>query len=83
MSLYLLRRVLYTLPILLGVSLVCFSFIYLAPGDPISAVLPEQASAETVRRYRHDGTSRRRPFRQRVRPSCSRPFSSSPTWRWM
>lgn len=48
MPLYLLRRVLYTLPILVGVSLVCFSFIHLAPGDPISAVLPEQASAETV-----------------------------------
>ena len=45
---YLLRRLAYTLPILVGVSLVCFSFIHLAPGDPISAVLPENASAAVV-----------------------------------
>ncbi|MEA2769783.1 MAG: peptide/nickel transport system permease protein, partial [Acetobacteraceae bacterium] len=41
-------RLLYTIPIIIGVSLVCFSFIHLAPGDPINAVLPEQASAEVV-----------------------------------
>ncbi|WP_428487795.1 ABC transporter permease [Rhodopila sp.] len=45
---YILRRLAYTLPILLGVSLVCFSFIHLAPGDPISAVLPENASAAVM-----------------------------------
>jgi peptide/nickel transport system permease protein len=48
MHLYILRRLLYTIPIIIGVSLVCFSFIHLAPGDPISAVLPENASAEVV-----------------------------------
>ena len=45
---YILRRLLYTAPIIVGVSLVCFSFIHLAPGDPISAVLPENASATVV-----------------------------------
>jgi peptide/nickel transport system permease protein len=45
---YVLRRLLYTAPIIVGVSLVCFSFIHLAPGDPISAVLPENASAALV-----------------------------------
>lgn len=45
---YVLRRLLYTVPIIIGVSLVCFSFIHLAPGDPISAVLPENASAAVV-----------------------------------
>jgi peptide/nickel transport system permease protein len=35
-------------PIILGVTIVCFSFIHLAPGDPISAVLPENASAEVL-----------------------------------
>src|SRR5690606_41856638 len=45
---YLLRRALYTLPIALGVSLVCFSLVHLAPGDPISAVLPENATPELV-----------------------------------
>jgi peptide/nickel transport system permease protein len=48
MHLYVLRRLLYTIPIIIGVSLVCFSFIHLAPGDPISAVLPENASADVV-----------------------------------
>ena len=49
MHLYILRRLIYTVPIILGVTLVCFSFIHLAPGDPISAVLPENASADVVR----------------------------------
>ena len=48
MYLYVLRRLLYTLPILVGVTLICFSFIHLAPGDPINAVLPENASADVV-----------------------------------
>ena len=48
MHVYVLRRLLYTVPIIIGVTLVCFSFIHLAPGDPISAVLPENATAEIV-----------------------------------
>jgi peptide/nickel transport system permease protein len=48
MSRYILRRLIYTIPIIIGVTLVCFSFIHLAPGDPINAVLPENASAELV-----------------------------------
>jgi peptide/nickel transport system permease protein len=48
MHLYILRRLLYTLPIIVGVTIVCFSFIHLAPGDPISAVLPENASPQVV-----------------------------------
>ena len=38
---YILRRVLYTRPIALGVSLVVFTLIHLAPGDPLSAVVGE------------------------------------------
>lgn len=48
MLLYLLRRILYTLPIAIGVSIVCFALIHLAPGDPLSAVIPEGASREVV-----------------------------------
>lgn len=43
---YLLRRLAYTLPILLGVSLVCFALVHIAPGDPLVSVLPADASAE-------------------------------------
>lgn len=43
---YLLRRVVYTLPILVGVALLCFALVHLAPGDPLVSVLPPDASAE-------------------------------------
>lgn len=45
---YALRRIAYTLPILVGVSIVCFSFVHLAPGDPMTAVMPEFASPELI-----------------------------------
>jgi peptide/nickel transport system permease protein len=44
----LLRRVLYALPIALGVTLVSFALVYLAPGDPINAIAPADAPADVV-----------------------------------
>lgn len=41
---YLLKRLVYTLPIVLGVSLVCFALVHIAPGDPLFSVLPPDAS---------------------------------------
>ena len=49
---YLLRRVLYTLPIMAGVALVCFALVHLAPGDPLVAILPPDASAELQQQLR-------------------------------
>ena len=49
---FLLRRLLYTLPIMLGVALVCFSLVHLAPGDPLVSVLPPDASAELQQQMR-------------------------------
>ncbi|MFN0161829.1 MAG: ABC transporter permease [Burkholderiales bacterium] len=46
MFIYLIKRVLYTLPILLGVAVVCFALVHLAPGDPLVSVLPPDASLE-------------------------------------
>lgn len=46
---YLLRRALYALPILLGVALLCFSLVHIAPGDPLVSVLPPDASEEMRR----------------------------------
>ncbi|MFT6590111.1 MAG: peptide/nickel transport system permease protein [Rhodoferax sp.] len=43
---YLLRRILYALPIMLGVALVCFALVHLAPGDPLVSILPPDASVE-------------------------------------
>ena len=45
---YIIRRVLYAIPIAFGVGVVCFSLVYLAPGDPLQTVLPSDASAETI-----------------------------------
>jgi len=43
---FLIRRVLYTLPIMLGVALVCFALVHLAPGDPLVSILPPDASQQ-------------------------------------
>jgi peptide/nickel transport system permease protein len=43
---FLLRRLIYTLPIMVGVALVCFSLVHLAPGDPLMAILPPDASQD-------------------------------------
>ena len=43
---YLARRAVYTVPILIGVSLVCFALVHIAPGDPLVSVLPPDASAD-------------------------------------
>ena len=52
MLLYLARRVLYTLPIMVGVALVCFALVHLAPGDPLVSVLPPDASVELQQQLR-------------------------------
>ena len=43
---YLLRRVLYAIPIMIGVAFVCFVLVHMAPGDPLVSILPPDASAE-------------------------------------
>ena len=48
MLLYLVRRVLYVIPIAFGVSVLCFALVHLAPGDPLSAVVAPDAPKETV-----------------------------------
>ncbi|WP_213767479.1 ABC transporter permease [Caballeronia sp. dw_19] len=48
MWIYAAKRVLYTIPIALGVSLVCFGLVYLAPGDPASSLIPPDASAADI-----------------------------------
>jgi peptide/nickel transport system permease protein len=45
---YVLRRIAAVVPILFGVSIVCFSFVHLAPGDAISALTGDNATREVV-----------------------------------
>jgi peptide/nickel transport system permease protein len=43
---YLARRVLYALPIMLGVAFMCFMLVHIAPGDPLASILPPDASVD-------------------------------------
>ena len=54
MILYLLRRILYAVPIALAVSLVCFMLVHIAPGDPINAIVPADAPQDVVEQIRHE-----------------------------
>lgn len=46
MLLYALKRILHVIPVTIGVSIVCFMLIHIAPGDPLAAILPSDASAD-------------------------------------
>src|SRR6201995_3737482 len=48
MLLYALRRLIYLVPVAFGVSLLVFALVHLAPGDPISAIVPPDAPQEVV-----------------------------------
>lgn len=50
---YIARRILLAIPIAFGVSVVCFSLVYLAPGDPLQTILPSDATAEMVAQIKH------------------------------
>ena len=45
---YFLRRLAYTIPIALGVTLLSFLLVYIAPGDPLNAIAPADAPADVV-----------------------------------
>ncbi len=52
MLLFALKRLLYVLPVAFGVSIVCFLLVHITPGDPLTAVLPTDASAEVQAQMR-------------------------------
>ena len=49
---YIFRRVVYALPIALSVSFICFMLIHIAPGDPISAIVPPDAPPDVIQQVR-------------------------------
>ena len=53
MIFYLVRRVLYAVPIALAVSLVCFLLVHIAPGDPVNAIVPPDAPQSVVDQVKH------------------------------
>ena len=53
MAQLLVRRLLLTLPVLIGVATLVFSLIHLVPGDPVQAMLGENASPQEISNLRH------------------------------
>ncbi|MDB5411682.1 MAG: transporter permease [Rubritepida sp.] len=54
MFFYLLRRLLYVVPIALAVGFVCFMLVQIAPGDPVNAIVPPDAPQEVVDQVRRE-----------------------------
>jgi ABC-type dipeptide/oligopeptide/nickel transport system permease component len=52
MARYLVRRLILTIPVLLGVATLVFALIHLVPGDPAQSMLGEGASEEEVTKLR-------------------------------
>lgn len=50
---YAFRRVLLAIPIALGVTIICFTLVYLAPGGPVQNLLPPDASQADVAYLEH------------------------------
>ena len=49
---YVARRLVLAVPTLIGASIIVFAMVHLAPGDPIAAVMPVDASKEQVEAVR-------------------------------
>lgn len=47
------RRLALAFPIAVGVSVVCFALVYIAPGDPLETVVPSDATAATIAVIKH------------------------------
>lgn len=52
MWLYALRRLLMTIPILLGVTVICFALVKLAPGDPVQNLVRPETRPEDIAKLR-------------------------------
>jgi peptide/nickel transport system permease protein len=49
---YIVRRLLATIPVLFGLSIVLFIFVHLLPGDPVAALLGQHATPELAAKIR-------------------------------
>jgi peptide/nickel transport system permease protein len=49
---YIARRIVYVIPVVVSVALVCFLLVHITPGDPLVAILPADASQELANQLR-------------------------------
>ena len=54
MTSFVVRRLLLAIPTLFGVLVVAFLLLYVAPGDPVQAMVGERADEETIARLRQE-----------------------------
>jgi ABC-type dipeptide/oligopeptide/nickel transport system permease component len=54
MTMFIVRRLVLAIPTLLGVLVVAFLLLYVAPGDPVMAMVGERADEETIARLRRE-----------------------------
>ncbi|HWI61862.1 MAG TPA: ABC transporter permease [Symbiobacteriaceae bacterium] len=54
MFVYIVRRLLAGIPVLIGVSLITFILMNVVPGDPVTAAFEKRADAETIARIRKE-----------------------------
>ena len=54
MTRFILRRLLLSIPTLIGVLIVAFLLLYVAPGDPVTAMIGERADSATIARLRNE-----------------------------
>src|ERR1044072_8092139 len=52
MLIYIARRLVLVVPVVLAVALVCFLLVHIAPGDPLVSVLPPDASQALAEQMR-------------------------------
>ena len=54
MGRYIIKRLLWLIPILLGVTILIFSILYFVPGDPVQIILGDGATPETAEALREE-----------------------------
>jgi peptide/nickel transport system permease protein len=54
MLVYIVKRIVFAIPVVIAVALVCFLLVHIAPGDPLVSVLPPDASQELAEQMRKE-----------------------------
>ena len=49
---YILRRILFLIPVLIGVAFCVFTLLYLTPGDPARMILGDMATESAIQEFR-------------------------------
>jgi peptide/nickel transport system permease protein len=49
---YIVKRILYLIPVLIGVAFIVFTLLYITPGDPAKMMLGERAGEDALRQFR-------------------------------